>query len=108
MKEAILKKINNKLTELFGENVSQNVFDRVNEEIRFFEEKGLTDFIYNLSDYLKNLLEMLGQNNAFHVRQEAGYSLVLYLLGINDLNPLPLYKHKHKEYGLQGEKDRAR
>lgn len=93
-------KIQNKLNIILGNDISQHVKTRIDEEMEFFEEKGIVDFIDELSNDISEFKEKLGRNNICHPRQEAGYSLVLFLLGISDINPLPLYKHEDDKLGL--------
>lgn len=89
-------KIHNKLVGMFGTDIPQHVNERIKEELVYFEKHNCLGFLDHLSDYLRNNIK----SNSISVRQAAGYSLVLYLLGINDINPLPLYKREDDYLGL--------
>lgn len=91
--------LDSRLDELFNDSIPQEVIDRVEEEKDYFIKRDLVEFLELSSIYVRNMKEMLGDANCCHSRGAIGGSFILYLLGINDINPLPRRKYNNKLFG---------
>ena len=96
MKQNFDEIINSRLDELFNGSIPQEVIERVEEEKDYFIKSDLIKYLEISSNIIRNMKEMLGDTNCCHSRGAIGGSFILYLLGINDINPLPRRKYNNK------------
>ena len=100
MKQNFNEMINAKLEEIFHGATPDDVLERVNEEKEYFLKHNLIEFLELSSIYVQNMKEQLGDLNCCHSRGVIGGSYVLYLLGINDINPLKSRQYYSEKFGL--------
>ena len=100
MKQKFDEMINSKLHDIYRVIVPDDVLRRVNEEKEYFVEHDLVEFLELSSIYVRNMKKQLENLNCCHTRGVIGGSYVLYLLGINDINPLKRHQYYNEKLGL--------
>jgi DNA polymerase-3 subunit alpha len=86
LKEVLNYEVEKGLKKRFGDNPSKEVLDRTKEEIKIINNMGFPDYFLIVQDIIQ-----FAKNNNIRVgpgRGSAAGSMVSYLLGITDLNPL--------------------
>ena len=93
MDSLILQKAETRLKDLYGEDVPLEIRERLSAETEWFKEHfglGLVD------DVIAFLKEKQKQGGYIVPRLWATSSFLLYLLGINTVNPLPILGERHQ------------
>ena len=82
-----------RLKEIYGELVPEEFIKRAKREIRAFAEIGQLENIFKLSDHLHKLIN---KGELVVPRLSTGNSLVLFLFGISNVNPMPKHHYCRK------------
>lgn len=85
--EQILEKADNRLNELYGDKPYGMIIFRFLDEIEAFADRGVIEYFYELSEIVKESTEKY--NEKLVVKAPIHSSLLAYLLGASEINPLP-------------------
>lgn len=99
METNFYKKLFKSISSIFNHSITPEIMHRIDEEVFYFEKKDCIEYLIQASNYIEELRNSLGTEHCVHARGAMGGSLVLYLLGINDLNPLKRYRTGYRYAG---------
>ncbi len=97
IKETALKK----MSEIYGPDVPIEIADRVNKELSYISNPGNA---LNFYASMKMCEDARSKNIAYTIRGTVGNSLVAYLTGISNINPIEYNLYPEVFFGRTGEK----